>query len=155
MLAKFSLFGRFVVPLAGIGLLLGVIVFWALWSLQQQALAAELNNRAQIVSTSLEQAGRRYGSLTEAIERVVEMTTNTVSLRHLHVIELNDRAVVASSSAEPFSMERAVRGELAWREGMHDFLVLPVKLDAEIREGTAMITQERAYTSPIWYSPEG
>jgi hypothetical protein len=29
-----------------------------------------------------------------------------------------------------------------------------VRLGAEIPEGTELTTQERAYTSPIWYNPD-
>ncbi len=134
MAARLQLLGRFVLPLAALGVLLCGVVFWALFHQQAGMLERELRDRAQLVASEVERYARHYGNIVETVQHVYTGAGSNLGLRRLDLVELGHSLVVATAGDEVTQMP-LLSGRTEWAEGNLMSFSVPVTLPTELALG--------------------
>ncbi len=144
--AQSQLLGRFVIPLVSLGLVLGAVVFWALFNQQQRALEREYANRVEITAKELAANVQRYSTATEAVEHVYRGLSDSLNLQALHIVELSRSVVIASTEDTTASELPVFGGEARWTDDQLVSFAVPLAVsaysfpDAPGRDVSAVVT---------------
>ena len=130
MSSRLQLLGRFVLPLAALGLLLGGMVFWALSQQQSQMLERELRERAAFVAYEVERGLQHYGSAAETLSILLAGARGSIDVSHLHIVEISQGLVVASTDAASASRLPVFSGSTQWASGSQMSFAQPIAMQA-------------------------
>ncbi len=134
MFARMQLLGRFVLPLSVLGVLLGSVVFWALFHQQAGMLERELRVRAQLVAGEVERYATHYGSVAETVQHVYTGAGSNLDVRRLDLVELARGDVVVTAGDTAIQLP-VFAGHTEWADGNLMSFSVPVSLPAALARG--------------------